>query len=117
MLFVGVLIVTVVAVLGPESMRGLYGPGFAAARSTLTVLGAAVGVYLVASTFSQALLALDSAGRAAAAWAASAALFCVLEAFVLPGDPLARVSWAFLIATLVCAALLGLLVTGRLRTR
>lgn len=96
----GVVIVVGAALAGPEGMQILYGDDFAAGRLELVLLGAGVAFYLGAATFSQALLALGAAGRAAIAWSSSAVLFVVLYA-VVPGEPLFRIGVAFLGATAV----------------
>jgi hypothetical protein len=75
-------------------MRMLYGGDYPVTRGDLVLLGAGVTCYLGASTFSQALLALDCGGRAAAAWCASAIAFVALYV-VLPGSQLTRISLAF----------------------
>jgi O-antigen/teichoic acid export membrane protein len=98
--------------LGPAAMRVLYGDGFAAGRVELALLGAGVGLYMAASTCSQALLALDDARMAAAAWAGSAALFVGAYA-VTPGEPLMRISVAFVLASLVDLVALAALVGRR----
>lgn len=94
----GVLIVTGAAIAGPEGMRILYGDDYTAGRLELVLLGAGVAFYLGAATFSQALLALGAAGRAALAWSSSAVLFVGVYALV-PGEPLFRIGVAFLAAT------------------
>lgn len=115
LLAAGVLIVVGVSALGPEAMTALYGGEFVAGRGALALLGLGVALYLAASTFSQALLAINCGSRAAAAWSGSAALFVLLYA-LLPGTELARVGAAFAIATFLCAALLGCLL-GRETTK
>jgi O-antigen/teichoic acid export membrane protein len=94
----GVVIVAGAAVAGPEGMRILYGDDFTAGRLELVLLGAGVAFYLGAAAFSQALLALGAAGRAAIAWSSSAVLFVGVYA-VVPGEPLFRIGLAFLCAT------------------
>ena len=106
LLLVGAAIVGIAAILGPESMRLLYGSEFDAGRSELVLLGAGVGCYLASSTLSQALLALDAGGRAAVCWAIAAVLFVGLYA-VVPGDALMRIAVAFAVATLVNLVTLG----------
>jgi O-antigen/teichoic acid export membrane protein len=101
----GVVIVAGAALFGPEGMQILYGDDFTAGRLELVLLGAGVAFYLGAATFSQALLALGAAGRAAVAWTSAAALFVALYALV-PGEPLFRIAVAFLGAT--ATALLAL---------
>jgi O-antigen/teichoic acid export membrane protein len=100
----GIVIVAGAAVAGPEGMQILYGDDFAAGRLELVLLAAGVAFYLGAATFSQALLALGAAGRAAIAWSAAATLFVGLYA-VVPGEPLFRIAVAFLGAT--AGALVG----------
>lgn len=94
----GVAIVAGAAAAGPEGMRILYGDDFTAGRLELVLLGAGVACYLGAAAFSQALLALGAAGRAAIAWSSSAVLFVGVYA-VVPGEPLFRIGLAFLCAT------------------
>lgn len=101
----GALIVAAAAVAGPEGMAILYGDEFTAGRLELVLLASGVACYLAAATFSQALLALGAAGRAAIGWSAAAACFVGAYA-VTPGEPLVRIAIAFLVATAV--ALLGL---------
>jgi putative intracellular protease/amidase len=110
----GALVVVGLAVAGSQAMGILYGNGFHASRVDLMVLGAGIGLYLAASTVSQALLALDTGRRTAAGWAASAAIFVVLFA-VLPGGDLARVSGAFTGATLALLATLAIQLDRRTR--
>jgi O-antigen/teichoic acid export membrane protein len=101
----GAAIVAFAATVGPEAMA-LYGPEFEAGRAELTLLGAGVAFYLAASTFSQALLAVDLGVRAAAAWTVTAATFIACYALV-PGSELARISLAFALAMLVDLLLLA----------
>ncbi len=110
----GALIVAFAALVGPESLRLVYGPDFEAGRAAIVLLGAGVAFYLCATTFSQALLALEASARAAAPWIASAVLFVGLY-FGLDGSALDRVSVAFAAATLFDLVLLALLL--HLRTR
>jgi O-antigen/teichoic acid export membrane protein len=101
------------ASIGPEVLRLLYGQGFEAGRLELALLGAGVGCYLAAATFSQALLALDRTRAAAAAWAVVALGYVGLYA-LLPGTELHRVSVAFVSAAAVGLVLLvGLVVRRR----
>lgn len=105
----GGLIVVAAAAAGPRATALLYGSDFEAGRTQLALLGAGVGCYLAAATFSQALLAVGTATRAAVAWATTAGLFVALYA-ALPGSPLTRISVAFSIAAFVdLLALAGLL--------
>ena len=110
----GVVIVAFAAVAGPEALRMIYGPGFDAGRGDLVLLGAGVAFYLSATTFSQALLALEASGRASVAWIVTAVLFVALY-FTLPGSELERVSLAFAVATLADLAMLAALLHRRTR--
>jgi O-antigen/teichoic acid export membrane protein len=110
----GVLIVGFAAVAGPESLRIVYGPDFEAGRTAILMLGAGVAFYLCATTFSQALLALEASARAASAWIAAAVLFVALY-FGLDGSALDRVSLAFAAATLFDLVLLALLLHRKTR--
>jgi O-antigen/teichoic acid export membrane protein len=100
------------ALLGPETMRVLYGAGFDVGRIELSLLALGVGCYLASGTLSQGLLALDSGQRAGIAWGVAAILFIVLY-FVVPGDDLGRISIAFIAASIVNVILLAV----ALRTR
>jgi O-antigen/teichoic acid export membrane protein len=111
----GAVIVLGALALGPEAMRFLYGAGFETGRTELALLGAGVGLYMAASTCSQALLALDSARLAGSAWTVSAALFVAAYALV-PGGALERISIAFALAALVDLIALAVLLARRLRT-
>lgn len=110
LLAVGACIVVVSAVAGPEAMRMLYGDAYSVSRGDLVLLGLGVACYLGASTFSQALLALDCGSRAAAAWCSSAVAFVVLYV-VLPWSQLTRISLAFAAAMSGGLVLLWLLLT------
>jgi O-antigen/teichoic acid export membrane protein len=112
MLACGAVLVGATVVLGPELMRGLYGAKFTATRSDLVVLAAGIGLYLAASTVSQALLALDRGRSAAVGWLVSAGAFVVLFV-LLPGSDLGRVAGAFTVATLVLLVVLALQLARR----
>jgi O-antigen/teichoic acid export membrane protein len=86
--------------------RSVYGSEYAAGRLELALLGIGVGCYLATSTFSQALLALDSGRIAALGWVVSAAVFLGAYALI-PGEALFRVSTAFALGTAVAVPLLG----------
>lgn len=102
----GVLIVAGAAVAGPQAMAILYGDEFSAGRLELVLLATGVACYLGAATFSQALLALGAAGRAAVGWTSASAFFVGAYA-VIPGEPLFRIATAFLIATAVALVALA----------
>jgi O-antigen/teichoic acid export membrane protein len=96
------MIVVGALVCGPSAMHLLYGDGFDATRLGLALLGLGIGGFLAATTFSQAVLARDQAGRAAVAWAIAAVVFVVVQ-LSLEGTPFHRVSVAFAFASLVAA--------------
>ena len=110
----GAAIVAFAAAAGPQALQFFFGSSFAAGRLELVLLGAGVACYLAATTFSQALLALDRGAAAATAWVASAALFIGLY-FTFSGGELMRVSAAFAIATLVDLILLAAVLLTRTR--
>jgi O-antigen/teichoic acid export membrane protein len=110
----GAVIVAFAAAVGPEALQIIYGPDFEAGRGSLVLLGVGVAFYLSATTFSQALLALESSARASVAWIVTAVLFVGLY-FALPGSELERVSLAFAVATFVDLVLLAGLLHRRMR--
>jgi O-antigen/teichoic acid export membrane protein len=116
LLVAGGLIVAFATLVGPQAMRILYGSGFDAGRAQLGFLGAGVGCYLAASTFSQALLALDCGRRAALAWTTAAVVFVGVYAS-LPGAQLTRIALAFFAAALVDLVLLGAALLRRIERR
>lgn len=115
LLCVGAGIVVVAALIGPQTMELLYGSEFETGRAELVLLGAGVGFYLAASTLSQALLALDAGGRAAACWGSAAILFVALY-FAVPGEALWRISLAFALASFVNLVALGAVTLRRRRS-
>ncbi len=99
--------------VGPWAMEALYGEGFAATRSDLALLALGIGGFLAAGTFSQALLAREEGGRAAALWTLAAVSFVGVE-LSLGGSDFHRVSVAFAGAsTLVAITLMGTLWRAR----
>lgn len=110
-LLVGIALAVVAACWlgGPLGMHVLYGHEYAAPRSVFAWLGLGVALYIVAATFSQALLAVDAGRRAAVGWAASAVALVAAYA-LLPGGELSRVAASFAIGALVLLAALARLV-------
>jgi O-antigen/teichoic acid export membrane protein len=110
--FAAVLVAGALA-CGPFAMELMYGEGFDASRLGLALLALGIGAFLAASTFCQAALARDQAGRAAIAWSIAAFVFVALE-LSLDGAAFDRVSIAFAVASLVAAAqLMAILWKGR----
>ena len=93
----GILLTLGTAAVGPHAMS-IFGSDFHAGRSELVLLAVGVAFYLVASTFSQALLSLDNGALAAVPWLVSGTLFVASYA-VVQGGPLHRVSIAFVLAS------------------
>jgi len=114
LLAAGSIIVGFAAAAGPESMKLLYGGDFAVGRTELVLLGAGVALYLAATTFSQALLALGRSGSAACAWVTAATLFTAIY-FLVPGGELTRIAVGFAVAMLVDLAALAWLLARRTR--
>ena len=97
MLGAGAVTVVTAVAIGPAALRIAFGPTYIADRAQLAALGAGVGLYLAASTLSQALLAADRGGRASVAWLLSLGVFLAVYA-AAPGAPLSRIGAAFLAA-------------------
>jgi O-antigen/teichoic acid export membrane protein len=94
---------------GPPAMDLLFGGGFEYGRGGLALLGLAMGLYLAASTLTQAALARGWAAAAAARWAAGAAVFVFLLVLPSAGDRVLQVELAFAAAALVlCLSMLQL---------
>lgn len=108
------LISLTAAAVGPEVMQLVYGSEYVAGRLELALLGVGVGCYLATSTFSQALLALDSGRIAAVGWLTAAVLFLGVYAAV-PGEPLFRVAVAFAAGTAAAVPLHGTALVRRRR--
>jgi O-antigen/teichoic acid export membrane protein len=99
-------IVVIATVAGPFGMSLLYGNEYSVPRLTFAALGAGVGFYIVATTFSQALLAIDAGRRAAVAWSMAGASL-VAAYVVLPGSPITRVASAFAVSSIILFLALG----------
>jgi O-antigen/teichoic acid export membrane protein len=106
MLAAGGVTAALAVTIGPEALRLLFGPAYIATRAQLGALGVGVGLYLAASTLSQALLATDRGGRASIAWLGSLVVFLAVYA-ATPGVPLSRIAAAFLAAAVTNLVLLG----------
>lgn len=106
MLAAGAVTVATAAAVGPWTLQILFGPTYVADRAQLAALGAGVGLYLAASTLSQALLAADRGGRASVAWVTSLGAFLAVYALT-PGAALSRIGAAFLAAAVVNLLLLA----------
>jgi O-antigen/teichoic acid export membrane protein len=107
MLGAGVVTVAMAVAVGPAALRILFGPTYIADRAQLATLGAGVGLYLAASTLSQALLAANRGGRASVAWLASLGVFLAVYAGAGSASPLSRIGAAFLAAAVANLAALA----------
>jgi O-antigen/teichoic acid export membrane protein len=113
---VGALCVVATAaawLLGPTVVEIAFGPDFALGRRDLAMLAAASCIYLLALTFSQALIALRHQPRVAVGWAVGVAVLAVVT--ILGDDLLFRVELGFLCGSIAAATGMGLLVLGPLR--
>ena len=105
------VVAVVVAVAGPELMQVAFGDSFSYDRAGLLIVTAGMGLYLTATTLSQAAVAQGRVRRAAACWAVCAVAFlvwCLLPVF----DEPRRIEVGFTAA----AALLALLLRPLYRT-
>lgn len=100
-----VALVGTTVLAGPQALRLIFGAGFSARPGGLALLALGVSFYLPAAALSQALLALDRAGRAALAWAAAGAAFVAGFASV-PGDAVLRSGAALASGSGVCLGVL-----------
>ena len=103
--FAAVVAVTVAAA-GPQLMQLAFGDRFDYDRTGLLIVTAAMGLYLAATTLSQASLAQGQARRAASAWSACAVVFLVWSALPLLEDAARRIEIGLLAAAAVLFALL-----------
>jgi len=103
--FTAVVAVTVAAA-GPQLMQLAFGDRFDYDRTGLLIVTAAMGLYLAATTLSQASLAQGQARRAASAWGACAVVFLVWSAVPLLEDAARRIEIGLLAAAAVLFALL-----------
>ncbi len=100
------LVAVIVAAAGPELMQIAFGDRFSYDRLGLLIITGAMGLYLAATTLSQAALAQGRARHAAYAWVACAAVFLTWSALPLIDDVDLRIETGFALAAgLLCAAL------------
>ena len=104
----GAAVLLVVLVAGPTLMQIAFSDNFDYPRGELVLVAAGMGVYLCASTLSQATLAQGQARRTAACWATCAIGFAVWN-LIGPLEQIRRVEVGFAIAAAVLATLLYLI--------
>ena len=101
------LVFLVVSAAGPSLMQVAFGDQFEYDRPALMLMAAGMGLYLSATTLSQAALARGLAGRAAASWAAAAGTFLLWCLLPLIEDEARRVETGFVVAAALLALLLA----------
>jgi O-antigen/teichoic acid export membrane protein len=100
-----VLVATAVAIAGPDLMQLAFGESFSYDRTGLLIVTAGMGLYLSATTLSQAAVAQGRVRIAASCWAACALAFvgwCLVPVL----DDARRVQIGFTAAAALLAALL-----------
>ena len=107
-----VVVVALVAAVGPSLMQAAFGERFNYDRAGLVAVAAGMGFYLAATTLSQAALAHGVAARAARCWAVSAAIFLGWCLVPIVEDEARRIEVGFLAASALLALLLGRVYRG-----
>jgi O-antigen/teichoic acid export membrane protein len=102
-------------VIGPWTLRLLFGPGFTLGRTDLLLLSMGSAVYMAAIALAQALIALSGHARVALGWLAG--LIGFASATAMGTGLLLRVELGFLVGSCAAAATLGGFVTARLRSQ
>ena len=103
--------IAILAAVGPDLMQVAFGDRFTYDRLGLVIVGAGMGLYLAATTLSQAALARGAAARAARCWAIAAGLYLLWCLLPVIGDEVRRVEVGFTAAAGVLALLLALVQT------
>jgi O-antigen/teichoic acid export membrane protein len=103
--FAGVVALVMLAA-GPQVMDLLFGGEFDYDRGGLVIVAFGMGLYLMAATLNQALLAQARAGESAACWAATAAAFVLFLLLADFDDRVLQVELAFTGAAAVLSAAL-----------
>ena len=113
---VGIAVIGVfaAATLGPTVGEILFGSKFTLGNVDLAMLAAGSGLFILALTLAQALIALLGHARALVAWSIGLATFVVVTA-IAGGDLFRRVELAYIAGTGVAAAVMGLMLYVRLR--
>lgn len=104
--------VFVLAVAGPTILHLLFGSRFHLGRLDLVLLSTATGFFMAANVLSNALLALQRFGYAAAGWAIGVAVLAALIA--VPSSLFARVEHSFLLGAVSSVAAFALLLRSSL---
>jgi O-antigen/teichoic acid export membrane protein len=101
--FAGV-VALVMLVAGPQVIDLLFGGEFDYDRGGLVIVAFGMGLYLMAATLNQALLAQARAGESAACWAATAAAFVLFLLLADFDDRVLQVELAFTGAAAILSA-------------
>ena len=101
------------AVLGPDLTAVVFGPGYRIDAAVLTLLSLGSVLFVLASTMSQALLAVHAVGAAALSWVVGASTFAA--ALLLPGSAVVRAGSASAVGAAVVCLTCGVALRRRLR--
>jgi O-antigen/teichoic acid export membrane protein len=110
---IGALGVAATAVLGPEAVRLLFGPGFAIGRLVIVVLAVSAVLFMLVQVLVQALLAHGRDSAAIVVW--TAGLVGLLVALLLPLDLQMRVSVALTLGSAAALVVAAVRLRGVLR--
>jgi len=98
--------------IGPELVRLMFGPEFALGHRDLGLLAVASGLFMVAVSLGQALIALGAPGRMAAGWAIGVVAFVIVTA--AGTDLYLRVELGLVAGTATVVVVLWILLVRRL---
>jgi O-antigen/teichoic acid export membrane protein len=110
---IGLIGVVAGGTLGPWVGGILFGDKFTLDNRDLALLAAGSGLFILALTLAQALIALMGHARAAVAWVAGIIAFVVVTA--LGNDLFLRVEVGYLVGSAVAVAVMGTLLLQRIR--
>ena len=113
---VGIGVIGVIAggTLGPAVGEILFGSKFQLGNADLAMLAAGSGLFILAMTLAQALIALLGHSRVLVAWFVGLAAFCAVTA-IGGRDLFSRVEIGFVAGTAAAALLMGVFLLRRLR--
>ncbi len=112
----GIALVGVIAAatLGPTVGEILFGSKFKLGNGALAMLAAGSGLFILALTLAQALIALLGHGRALVAWSIGLAMFIAVTA-VTSGDIFRRVELGYVVGTGSAALAMGVMLFLQVR--
>ena len=111
---IAVIGVIAAATLGPTVGEILFGSKFKLGNGALAMLAAGSGLFILALTLAQALIALLGHGRALIAWSIGLAMFVAVTALT-PGDIFRRVEIGYVAGTGSAALAMGLMLFLQVR--